>query len=1417
MIRPKPDIPERVPVLSFPTPEGQADLLFYEIRDGSLPKNKDWSYGDPHPDSANYPHHELVFVTSEGSSAWQRWYYAAARENQHLYNWQVSDTSEWPQLTQTFVLRRADFSVTSTYQMPPLDYFPYPLEWAVTGLEERPINDEVLASLFVTVVVVREKLYVRQVVGTDNIATVDGVASGTILTTLASVGRYIECPAAFPAPGTRVTAVTPPSTVTTAAQAFATGTFPATVVSYVENELVGREFDADINDTTPYRRAKVPAGTSIPSGIQSDGTIVELQPVNSLWSIKTTKQAAGLAGSAVNGRASRTFQIVTNWAWPAVLDYIKITPEYADNSDIYSAVTGYSTAPVFAADAYSGPCLATIIEEWTSKLPIVGGDSTWDSTKPTSPLLMEPTTLLPKSITFRSPLLDVVVPECLHDYIEFFAANFQQAYPATNYVRWPGSVVAEVTLQPHQGGWMKRTMIVNAPSAAGTLPELYLTLAETLATSFRVSWANLTGTTALKLDVAADPTFKTGFLPGYNGFSVLGNTTHTVTPVPRGIPYYARLTATRTIGGATVNTVSNTIAVMCPPQPEIALYTPGADGIAGTADDVELTPVTSTFAFGQAQTVGGVTKQLVIRNPGLLPLTGLVIDFDGPHDTFYSVVGSLPASIAPGEFAVVNLRLLPTSAVGAVNVTMTVTSNAANIPSYAVNVTGTAVEPEIDVYYGVTPVATGSTVSLGNVNTGSNSTFTFTINNPGNGPLSAVVSASSTPVSGDTQPPWQLVSAPSADIPAGGSATFAANFAPSAGGARTLNISISNNDPTGGENPYLLTLSATGVDVGRIDLTSPDGADMSPGGSYYFGFSAVSTLKQETFTIRNVGTGALNSLSAALSGTNAANFSFGAISPTSIPAGSTGTITVGFTPSATGLRSAVLTFSSSDPDQPTYAINLTGTGGTAQEIQVESPVGTNLTTGGGVSFGSILTGSSSAARRFTIRNVGNQVLHLSAPTVSGTDAAKFFVTALTFSVPGASHLDAGEFAYFDVTLTPGTSVGPLTAALSIVNDDADENPFVINLTGYGYNSGSLQNYQASSLILGQPSTTSDTDAVDQDSLRFGSYGGSVAVSASGRVAVADTNSNRVLIWDSYAALATGAAANYVLGQPNFTDGSGRAVAATSMLSPVAVAWYGQKLLVGDTSNNRILIWNNPVTNYAAADLVLGQGTSFTTSTSGVSLTKFKSITAIYVTAAGVIVAADPDNHRVMVWTTFPTVSGASAAFVLGQPNATTGTAPTARTYLAGSSTCPRFYTPTGVCVSPTDGKMYVADANHNRVVVYASVPSAADAVPAGVLFQSSLTSADTGLGRGLCDLPVGVSANTANQLVVADASNRRALLFYTSPTTGSLPGATLGQPDFVTASIPSRSGQTLSEIKGLSWFGGDLLVRDDNRAIIFKP
>jgi hypothetical protein len=1418
MIRPKPDIPERVPVLSFPTPEGQADLLFYEFRDGSLPKNKTWEYGNPHPDSAKFPHHELVFVTSEGGSDWQRWYYAADRENQHLYNWQVSDTPDWPQLVQTFVIPRDSFSVSATYEMPPLAHFAYPLEWSVTGVDERPINDEVLASRFVTVVVTREKLRARQVLGTVSITTSAGsTAVSTATTASTPVGAYLECEQAFLPAGVLLTLVTSPTNVVAARAAFDSGSFSATVVQYAYNELVGREFDPDTNSTTPYRRIKVPAGTSVPTGVQSDGSVVELQPVNSLWSIMTTKQAAGLAGSAFYGKKTRTFQIVTNWAWPAVLDYVKITPVYADDSDIYSAVTGYVTTPIFAVDGYSGPCLATIVEEWTSKLPVVDGDPTWDDTKLTSPHLPQPTPLLAKSISFRSPLLDVTVPECLHDYVTFYAANFQQEYLATNYTRWPGSVIAEADLRPHQGGWLKRVMIVNAPSLAGTAPALYLQVASTFATSFELNWTNLPSTTALELDVSSDPAFKTGFLPGFKEFSALGLTTKLVESASRGVPYYCRLTVTRTVMGSPVTSQSNIVAVMCPPQPEISLSTPGPDGSANTADDEPLPAGTGVLAFGEAQTTTGSTKLIIIRNVGLLSLSGISVEFTGAYLGYFSVVGSLPESVAPGGYAVVAVKMLPSSAVGAVSGTMVVTSNAINTPSYVVGVTGAAVQPEIDVRYASVSKPSGSTVSVGTVNTGSSSSYSFSIHNTGTGPLTAVVSVSGV----DSPSPWVLLSSPEDPIPAGGSATFVVGFTPTAVGAKSLGVSIDNNDPTGAEDPYLLNITATGTVVGRIDVTSPSGVEVSSGDPYYFGFSDVAVLKTAIFTVANSGLGTLGSLSASLSGTDAAEFSLGALSA-SIAAGGATTLSVGFTPTA-GTKTAALTIASDDPDQPTFVINLSGNGGSANEIQVESPLGTVLTDGVSRSaYGSMLTGTSRTSR-FWISNVGNLTLGSLAVTITGPDAAKFFATALT---PAVTTLAPSDSAYFDVTLTPGTDVGPLTATLNIASDDADENPFTVELFGFSYAAGSISTFQPGSLLLGQSSMSSNVDLVTSSGLSSEVLS-RPAVSQSGRVAVSDTRRNRVLIWDSYSELSSGKSANLVLGQADFTSSASFSITASNLVLPKAVAWYGEKLLVSDAGRNRILIWDNPTTNGQAASLVLGQP-NFTSGNGGTSSTKFRGIVDLFVVPspgpsgsgqAGKIIAADPGNYRVLVWNTFPTSNYAAASIALGQTSLTAAVNPGfSRTYVASGLALPRFKSPSAVCVSPTNGKLYIADAAFQRVLLYTAIPSTSTTPPSGVLFQADITSSGAGgISRSLCNAPFGLSVNAAGHLAVSDFNNRRALLFYSTPVTGSLPDAVVGQPDFTTNSIATRSETTLNGATGLTWQSGDLLVTDNNRVMIFKP
>jgi hypothetical protein len=126
------------------------------------------------------------------------------------------------------------------------------------------------------------------------------------------------------------------------------------------------------------------------------------------------------------------------------------------------------------------------------------------------------------------------------------------------------------------------------------------------------------------------------------------------------------------------------------------------------------------------------------------------------------------------------------------------------------------------------------------------------------------------------------------------------------------------------------------------------------------------------------------------------------------------------------------------------------------------------------------------------------------------------------------------------------------------------------------------------LVLGQVDFTSSAVATSQSGL-YAPLG--VAVDpTSGKVFVADSANNRVLRFASLAALNNGAAAEAVLGQPDFTSNAS-ATSQSGMRGPwnLTVDSSGQ-LWVADSQNSRVLRFDNAATkaNGANADGVLGQ-------------------------------------------------------------------------------------------------------------------------------------------------------------------------------------------------------------------------------------
>jgi len=265
---------------------------------------------------------------------------------------------------------------------------------------------------------------------------------------------------------------------------------------------------------------------------------------------------------------------------------------------------------------------------------------------------------------------------------------------------------------------------------------------------------------------------------------------------------------------------------------------------------------------------------------------------------------------------------------------------------------------------------------------------------------------------------------------------------------------------------------------------------------------------------------------------------------------------------------------------------------------------------------------------------------------------------------------------------------------------------------------------------------------------------------------------------------TGQGARLVLGQVNFTEQTPGA--SDTLVGGVGgVAYAADTLFVSDSNrlgftpiNNRVLMYTNlsqnfpqplaPLPPYSSrcpvcvgkASVVLGQpdftSTDYHSSASGLRLP-----TGI-ATDGHILAVADTANNRVLIWKSIPQINGQPADIVLGQPDMNT----VQTTVLTDAK---NLRAPQGVWIQ--NGKFFVADTLHHRVLIWNTLPTT-NYQPADIVVgQPNMTTANE---PALNDITLGAQANTllnpvsvtsdGIHMFVADLGHNRVLIWNSIPT-----------------------------------------------------
>ena len=418
------------------------------------------------------------------------------------------------------------------------------------------------------------------------------------------------------------------------------------------------------------------------------------------------------------------------------------------------------------------------------------------------------------------------------------------------------------------------------------------------------------------------------------------------------------------------------------------------------APAVTLVPTSLTFA-GQRQGTTSAAQTVTLTNSGsaALNVTNIVASGD------FAQTNTCGSTVAAGANCTISVTFTPT-ATGNRYGSVTITDNASDSPQ-TIPLAGSGLAAPIvnlaptSLTFASQPVnstSSGQTVVLANTGSATLNIASITITGVNNGDFARTTTCGAT-------------------VPAGGNCAISVTFSPTAAGTRLAAVTIADD---AGNSPQSIALSGTGVIAPAVTLST---------GNLTFADQRVGTTSpSQPVTLTNSGSADLEISSIVMTG----DFAKSDHCPTTMPASTSCTIDITFTPTAVGNRYGAMTINDNAGNSP-QTVLLSGNGLPAPAVTL---------TPASLTFATQPVNTTSDAQNVVLANTGSATLNIASITITGVNNGDFARTTTC----GATVL-AGANCAISVTFSP-TAAGTRLAAVTIT-DDAGNSPQSVALSGTG--------------------------------------------------------------------------------------------------------------------------------------------------------------------------------------------------------------------------------------------------------------------------------------------------------------------------------------------------------------------------------